>query len=69
MQEMLKRQLELHVKSRTKRYACPKDIIYRFPVPDDKVMWNVAWPDYDPVTYTDKIVLDNPKWADEDLLA
>lgn len=40
---MLKRQLELHVKSRTSRYPCSEEgkFVYRFAVPDAKVPWEV----------------------------
>ena len=44
-QEMLERQLKLHVKSRTSRYPCvtnPADLVYRFKVPDEMVEWNVS---------------------------
>ena len=43
-QEMLEKQLELHVKSRTTRYpnrSAPSELIYRFEVPDEKVPWEV----------------------------
>lgn len=40
--------------------------IKRFPVPEDKISWDVAWPEYDPVDYTAPIVLSMPVWADPD---
>ncbi len=40
--------------------------IARFPVPDDKVSWTVEWPEYKPVEYTAKSVLEAPSWADPD---
>jgi hypothetical protein len=33
----------------------------RFPVPDDRVWWNVIFPDYAPVEYSTKKILSNPK--------
>ena len=39
----------------------------RMHVPDDKVSWKVAFKDYDPVHYTDPVVLDNPLWADPNI--
>ncbi len=43
--EMLKRQLELHVKSRTQRYPAhdPNQLIHRVSVPDEKVPWEVSY--------------------------
>ena len=40
--------------------------IKRFPVPEDKVSWQVDWPEYSPVDYTAPIVLSMPVWADPD---
>ena len=40
--------------------------IKRFPVPEDKISWQVAWPEYDPVDYTAPVVADMPVWADPD---
>jgi hypothetical protein len=37
----------------------------RIPVPDEKVPWNVSWPDYKPTEYTEKTVLKMPPWADD----
>ena len=37
----------------------------RTPVPDEKVPWNVSWPDYKPIDYTEKTVLKMPPWADD----
>lgn len=37
----------------------------RFPVPEDKISWSVAWPEYAPVDYTSpKVHPANPAWAD-----
>ena len=40
--------------------------IKRFPVPEDKVSWQVEWKDYQPVDYTAPVVLKMPVWADPD---
>ncbi len=38
--------------------------VQRISVPDEKVPWNVNWPDYKPTEYTAPAVLKNPPWAD-----
>ena len=40
--------------------------IKRFPVPEDKVSWQVEWPEYNPIDYTAPVVLSMPVWADPD---
>ncbi|BFZ18401.1 hypothetical protein BsWGS_21439 [Bradybaena similaris] len=56
-----------HIKARSETY--PRSDVKRFPVPDDKVPWSVPFPEYKPVYYTSKTVLDQPAWADkEDIL-
>lgn len=55
----------LHFKAREELYIGSKDV-RRFPVPDDKVSWSMAWPDYKPVDYTAPPVLNRPMWADPD---
>jgi ADP-ribose pyrophosphatase len=56
-----------HIKARSEVY--PRSGIKRFPVPDSKVSWEVPFPEYSPVYYTSKSVLDKPPWADdEDIL-
>lgn len=52
----------LHTKSRTRKHASyPK----RFLVPDDKVKWDIAFPEYAPIEFNAPIVLDpNTPWAD-----
>ncbi|XP_045930908.1 ADP-ribose pyrophosphatase, mitochondrial [Micropterus dolomieu] len=54
-----------HVKSRCPEY--PGSKIQRFPVPDDKVDWSQDWPLYNPVSYTDPLVVKKPVWADPDI--
>lgn len=39
--------------------------VARFPVPDEKVPWEVEWPEYKPVEYTADSVL-KASWADVD---
>lgn len=34
-------------------------------MPDDKVPWDVQWPDYKATEYTAPEVLKNPPWADD----
>lgn len=36
----------------------------RCAVPDDKVLWSVMWPEYNPDDYTMAQVLRGPVWAD-----
>lgn len=45
-------------------YGGPK----RFPILPDKISWNIGWPDYNPPYYTAKKVLDQPPWADKELI-
>jgi hypothetical protein len=56
----------LNEKSRTPHY--PKSNITRTFVPDNKVSWSVKWPDYRPMEYTSKAVLNNSN-ADNNVLA
>ncbi|CAF1065590.1 unnamed protein product [Rotaria sordida] len=53
-----------HIKARKSPYCGTQDV-KRFDVPDEKVPWNVNWPDYRPTEYTSPIVLKNPPWADD----
>ena len=43
-----------------------QDGVKRFPVPEDKVLWSVEWPEYKPVDHTSPHVLKGPVWADPD---
>lgn len=40
--------------------------VYRFPVKDEKVPWEVSFPDYKPTEYTSPVILSSkpPEWAD-----
>uniref|UniRef100_A0A0B6YT90 Nudix hydrolase domain-containing protein n=2 Tax=Arion vulgaris TaxID=1028688 RepID=A0A0B6YT90_9EUPU len=53
-----------HIKARSEIY--PRSTVKRFPVPDEKVRWEVAFQEYKPVYYTSKSVLDEPPWADKE---
>ncbi|XP_062614395.1 transient receptor potential cation channel subfamily M member-like 2 isoform X2 [Saccostrea cucullata] len=52
----------LNYKSRIPRY--PQSMVNRFPVPDDKVAWEISFPEYDPVVYEAPEVKSHPYWAD-----
>lgn len=41
--------------------------VRRFPVPQDKVPWSMAYPEYLPVDHTAPRVLSGPVWADPDI--
>ncbi|XP_066299867.1 transient receptor potential cation channel subfamily M member-like 2 isoform X2 [Branchiostoma lanceolatum] len=58
---------EIHQKARTSPY--PMCDVNRFPVPDDKVPWEVPFSSYSPVDYTADCVLAGPPWADVDLMS
>jgi len=45
----------------------PGENVQRFHVPEDKVPWTVEFPDYRPVEFTSKKVLNMPVWADPDI--
>lgn len=45
-------------KSRTPHY--PKSNITRVFVPDSKLSWSVEWPEYNPIEFTSKDVINNP---------
>ena len=55
---------KLHVKCRNGLY--PRSSIQRFTVPDDRVSWDTAFPEYSPVHYTADVVASRPAWADPD---
>ena len=54
----------IHKKCRNNIY--PSTTIERFPVPDDKVLWNVDFSEYSPVKYTSKVLQGKP-WADPEI--
>lgn len=59
----LDRRVKLHIASQNTVY--PGTFIDRFPVPDEKVPWNVEYEDYEPVMYTSERVLScREGWAD-----
>lgn len=57
----------MHLKCRNCPYGREPDVV-RAAVPDDKVAWNVAFPEYSPVTFTTKKILEGPSYADADIL-
>ncbi|KAK3787677.1 hypothetical protein RRG08_031907 [Elysia crispata] len=68
VKDLLEKKIETHYKSRRSPYfCCPK--IQRFSVPDEKVLWEIEFPEYDPPIYTSLEVQQQPSWADEDLLS
>jgi len=54
-----------HIKARCPVY--PGSDTRRFSVPDDKVDWEIDWPQYNPVNYTAPAVLKKPVWADPEI--
>eukprot|EP00043_Microstomoeca_roanoka_P030244 m.25488 g.25488 ORF g.25488 m.25488 type:complete len:312 (+) comp9865_c0_seq2:205-1140(+) len=52
-----------HVECRNSRYLHGPA---RMLVPDDKVSWEVEFPEYDPPEYTADVVAANPEWADKE---
>ncbi|XP_076456247.1 transient receptor potential cation channel subfamily M member-like 2 isoform X2 [Babylonia areolata] len=66
--KQLEKRLDLHVVSRSPVY--PMSFVGRFPVPDEKVPWEVEFEEYDPVSYTSQTILAGPSYADKiDLMA
>ncbi|KAL5017471.1 hypothetical protein ScPMuIL_007060 [Solemya velum] len=59
------RPIAMHSKARCALYPRSADV-KRFPVPDEKVKWDVPFPEYDPVDYTAESVKCGPIWADVD---
>ena len=57
---------ELHLKARIEIYPRTKDV-KRCKVPDDKVPWNVPFPEYSPTAFTTETVLSGPYYADPDI--
>ena len=54
-----------HTKARNPDY--PGTTVKRFLVSDEYVSWDVEYPGYKPVDYTDPKVLSKPVWADVDV--
>ncbi|XP_035828049.1 transient receptor potential cation channel subfamily M member-like 2 isoform X2 [Aplysia californica] len=67
VQDLMEKKINSHYKSRLSPYLGSN--VTRFSVPDEKVLWEIEFPDYDPPTYTSVEVLKQPAYADEDLLA
>ncbi|XP_059485329.1 ADP-ribose pyrophosphatase, mitochondrial [Neocloeon triangulifer] len=55
-----------HVKCRGEFYPRTENKVRRLQVPDDKVSWDAAFPDYRPTNFTSEHVLKGPVWADKD---
>lgn len=55
-----------HIKARCDIYP-GKVEIQRYPVPNEKVPWEVDFPEYKPEKYTSDHVLNEPVWADKDV--
>jgi len=53
--------LTANTKCRNTKY--PRSNIERFRVPDDKVDWNIDWPEYKPPTFTSPHTIGKP-WSD-----
>ncbi|KAK3579277.1 hypothetical protein CHS0354_033355 [Potamilus streckersoni] len=60
---LLEGQVKVHTRSRSSPY--PETDLHRFNVPDDKVPWDVDFPEYNPPTYTSPVVLAKSDWADK----
>lgn len=56
----------IHHKCRNRVYQDFKVKINRHEVPDDKVSWDVAWPEYNPPLYTSESII-GKEWADPDI--
>lgn len=54
----------LHQKCRQGFYSSSN--IKRFEVPEDKVSWDIKYPEYKPVKYTSEVLVGKP-WADPDI--
>ncbi|GFN90287.1 transient receptor potential cation channel subfamily m member 2-like, partial [Plakobranchus ocellatus] len=68
VKDLLEKKIETHYKSRISPYFCNPSVL-RFSVPDEKVLWEIDFPEYDPPIFTSVTVLNQPDWADEDLMA
>lgn len=55
--------MSLHVKCRNAIYS--GSAVARFPVPDEKVPWSVAWHDYKPPQFTSPLSIGKP-WSDNE---
>ena len=55
-----------HAKARCESYPRYPDVV-KYPVPDDKVTWDIMFEEYDPVDFTAPSVAKGPVWADPDI--
>uniref|UniRef100_A0A1B6JXX1 Nudix hydrolase domain-containing protein n=2 Tax=Homalodisca liturata TaxID=320908 RepID=A0A1B6JXX1_9HEMI len=56
----------IHIKCRNALYPRSNDLVQRFPVPDDKVNWDIKWEEYNPVDFTAPFIK-NQIWADPEI--
>jgi len=56
---------DVHVQARTPVYPQSDRGFIRTKVPDDKVAWTAAWPEYRPPFYLAACVAEEPVWADK----
>lgn len=54
------RSLRLHRRARLDHPFYLQFGIHKFPVPDDKVLWNIQFSDYKPVEFTHPRILEQP---------
>lgn len=56
----------MHFKCRNGLYPRTQTSIIRQSVPDDKVSWDIEWPEYNPPNFTSEHIL-NQSWADPEM--
>uniref|UniRef100_A0A1B6M1F3 Nudix hydrolase domain-containing protein n=1 Tax=Graphocephala atropunctata TaxID=36148 RepID=A0A1B6M1F3_9HEMI len=56
----------LHTKCRNSLYPRSNGLVQRFPVPDNKINWEIRWEEYNPVDFTASFIK-NQIWADPDV--
>ncbi|VDK86813.1 unnamed protein product [Litomosoides sigmodontis] len=54
---------KIHYKCRNIEKPYPRSEVYRVKVPDDKVKWEIVWPEYAPHDFT-SLTATNKPWAD-----
>jgi len=63
----LEKQTQLHFKARGPTYPQASEDVKKFAVPDTHVLWNVDYPEYQPLCYNSLRVVEKPVWADPDV--
>ncbi|XP_073993732.1 ADP-ribose pyrophosphatase, mitochondrial [Rhodnius prolixus] len=66
MNYSIRRGLLNHFKCRNVDYPSKNGKVARFQVPDDKVPWNIIWPEYAPPYYTSPHIM-GQTWADSEI--